>query len=104
MELTDGNNSKIPQMIAGYFIDLEQNLENLFYVMRKGARAAFVVGNSRWGGVVVPVDHLLLLLAEKKGFIAEKIFVTRMKGNSPQQMKQFGKIPVRESVVIFQKP
>ena len=104
MELTDGNNSKIPQMIAGYFIDLEQNLENLFDVMRKGARAAFIVGNSRWGGVVVPVDHLLLLLAEKKGFKAEKIFVTRMKGNSPQQMKQFGKIPVRESVVIFQKP
>lgn len=104
MELTDGNNSKIPQMIAGYFIDLEQNLENLFGVMRKGAKAAFVVGNSRWGGVVVPVDHLLLLLAEKKGFRAEKIFVTRMKGNSPQQMKQFGKIPVRESVVIFRKP
>ncbi len=104
MELTDGNNSKIPQMIAGYFIDLEQNLENLFNVMRKGARAAFVVGNSRWGGVVVPVDHLLLLLAEKQGFKAEKILVTRMKGNSPQQMKQFGKIPVRESVVIFQKP
>jgi len=104
MELTDGNNSKIPQMIAGYFFDLEQNLVNLFNVMRRGGRAAFVVGNSRWGGVVVPVDHLLLLLAEKQGFKAEKIFVTRMKGNSPQQMKQFGKIPVRESVVIFKKP
>jgi len=104
MELTDGNNSKIPQMIAGYFFDLEKNLENLYNVMRRGGRAAFVVGNSRWGGVVVPVDHLLLLLAEKQGFKAEKIFVTRMKGNSPQQMKQFGKIPVRESIVIFKKP
>ena len=104
MESSEGNNSKIPHMIAGYFIDLEQNLGNLFRVMRKGARAAFVVGNSRWGGVVVPVDHLLLLLAEKQGFKAEKILVTRMKGNSPQQMKRFGKIPVRESVVIFRKP
>lgn len=104
MELTDGNNSKIPQMIAGYFADLEENLKNIFDVMRKGGKAAFVVGNSRWGGVVVPVDHLLLLLAEKVGFKAEKIFVTRMKGNSPQQMKQFGKIPVRESIVIFRKP
>jgi hypothetical protein len=63
-----------------------------------------VVGNTRWGGVVVPVDHLLMLIAEEKGFIPEKIIVTRLKGNSPQQMKQFGRIAVRESIVIFRKP
>jgi hypothetical protein len=27
-----------------------------------------------------------------------------LKGNSPQQMKQFGRIAVRESIVIFRKP
>lgn len=104
MVLSEGNNNKIPQMIAGYFIDLKETLENLFGAMKSKGKVAFVVGNSRWGGAVVPVDHLLLLLAETVGFQAEKIFVTRMKGNSPQQMRQFGKIPVRESIVIFRKP
>ena len=56
-----------------------------------------------WASVVVPVDHLLANFAELRGFRVKSIFVTRMKGNSPQQMKQFGRIPVRESVVIFEK-
>jgi len=51
----------------------------------------------------VPVDHLLLMLAEKVGFTAERVMVTRLKGNSPQQMRKYGRIPVRESIVVFGK-
>lgn len=103
LELTTNNNAKIPHMIAGYFDDMTAVLTELFRVMKKGAKAAFVVGNSRWGGVVVPVDHLLLRLAEQIGFTGEQIMVTRHKGNSPQQMRQYGRIPVRESIVVFRK-
>ena len=102
--LTPGNNPKIPHMICGYFADLAQTLRELFRVLVKGGRAAFVVGNTRWGGVVIPIDHLLMLLAERAGFTPERILVTRMKGNSPQQMRMYGRIPVRESVVLFRKP
>ena len=56
------------------------------------------------GGVVVPVDHLLLMLAEKHEFQPVKVLVTREKGNSPQQMRRYGRIPTRESIVIFRKP
>lgn len=101
IELTENNNPKIPHMIAGYFDDLYYTFENLERIIKKGGRLAFVVGNVRWGGVVVPVDHLLALIAERLGFKLEKIFVTRFKGNSPQQMKRYGKIPVRESIVIL---
>ena len=104
IELTENNNPKIPNMIAGYFEDIADSLQELRRIMQPGGQAVFVVGNSRWGGVVVPVDHLLLMIAEKQGFKARRVLVTRLKGNSPQQMKRFGRIPVRESIIIFQKP
>jgi hypothetical protein len=100
-ELSENNNSRIPHMIAGYFEDMKITIETLAEVVRPGARLAFVVGNSRWGGVVVPVDHLLALTAERAGFSVERILVTREKGNSPQQMRRYGRIPVRESIVLF---
>jgi tRNA G10 N-methylase Trm11 len=104
ISLSPGNNPKIPYMVAGYFEDMNDVLKELFRVLVPGGRCAFVVGNSRWGGVVVPVDHLILMIAETHGFVPEKILVTRLKGNSPQQMRRFGRIPVRESIVIFRKP
>jgi DNA modification methylase len=103
MEFNEGNNKSIKKMIIGYFNDLDKTLEEMHRVLKKDGKCAFVVGNTRWGGVVVPVDHLLANFAELRGFRVKSIFVTRMKGNSPQQMKQFGRIPVRESVVIFEK-
>ena len=104
ISLTENNNPKIPHMIAGYFEDMDAALSELSRVMKPGATAAFVVGNSRWGGVVVPVDHILLMIAERHNFQPMKVLVTREKGNSPQQMRKYGRIPVRESVVVFRKP
>ena len=101
--LTEGNNPKIPCMIAGYFDDTAAVLADLARVCKPGAKVAFVVGNTRWGGIVIPVDHLIMLLAEQAGFQPEKIMITRYKGNSPQQMRRFGRIAVRESIVIFSK-
>jgi methylase of polypeptide subunit release factors len=102
--LSPGNNPKIPHMISGYFGDLALTLRELFRIVVTGGSLAFVVGNTRWGGVVIPIDHILLMLAERVGFRPERVLVTRLKGNSPQQMRMYGRIPVRESVVIFRKP
>jgi DNA modification methylase/tRNA1(Val) A37 N6-methylase TrmN6 len=95
------NNAKIPHMIAGYFDDIDAFFEKLPQLIKPGAKIAFVVANCRWNGVVIPVDHLVCRIAEQYGFVPEKIMVARMKGNSPQQMQEFGKIPVRESIVIL---
>lgn len=102
VKLTENNNPKIPHMICGYFDDLQETLTSIKSILKPGAKLAFVVGNSRWGGVVVPVDHLLALIAERIGYKLEKILVARYKGNSPQQMLKYGRIPVRESVVILE--
>jgi methylase of polypeptide subunit release factors len=101
IRLTQNNNAKIPHMVCGYFEDLQHTLSALRQSLSPGARLAFVVGNCRWGGVVVPVDHLLTMIAERLGYRAERIVVTRLKGNSPQQMRRYGKIPMRESIVLL---
>jgi DNA modification methylase/SAM-dependent methyltransferase len=103
LSLTENNNPKIPHMIAGYFEDLGLVIRELSRVVKKGGECAFVVANSRWGGIVVPVDHLLMKIAEQNGFEATRILVTRLKGNSPQQMRRYGRIPLRESIVVFKK-
>lgn len=104
LSLSQNNNPKIPHMIAGYFEDLAQVLMRIQRSLVKGGRAALVLGNSRWGGVVVPVDHIVLLLGERQGLRPRSVLVTRMKGNSPQQMRRYGRIPVRESIVVLEKP
>ena len=96
------NNAKIPHMIAGYFNDLNTFFETLPKYLAPKAKIAFVVADCRWNGVVIPLDHLVCRIAENHGFSAKKIIVARMKGNSPQQMREFGKIPVRESIVILE--
>lgn len=101
--LSPNNNPHIPHMVAGYFEDLDKVVGELARVMSPVGLCAFVVGNTRWGGVVVPVDHLLMLIGEQHGFVPDRILVTRLKGNSPQQMRRYGRIPVRESVVVFRK-
>jgi methylase of polypeptide subunit release factors len=101
VRLSENNNAKIPHMICGYFDDLRKTLRTLTKVLSNSAKLAFVVGNCRWGGVVVPVDHLLAMIAERLGYNVERVIVTRMKGNSPQQMRKYGRIPIRESVVLL---
>ena len=104
IHLEPGNNVKIPNMICGYFNDLYEVLASTYRVLKKNGTASFVVGNTRWGGVVVPIDHILAKFGTEIGFQVERILVTRYKGNSPQQMKKFGKIDVRESIVVLRKP
>jgi len=104
IKLEDGNNPKIPHMICGYFCDLESSLRECHRVLRERGKCSYVVGNARWGGIVVPIDHMLANLAEVIGFKVSSIYVTRLKGNSPQQMKRYGRIAVRESIVNLIKP
>jgi DNA modification methylase len=97
------NNPRIPIMIKGYFEDMNSALKELYKVCRPGAKIALVVGNVRFEGELIPVDLLLSELASDVGFGIEKVIITRYKGNSSQQMGKYGRVPVRESVLIWSK-
>jgi hypothetical protein len=97
------NNPKIPSMIITYFVDMQKVIKEWFEVLALGAKVAMVVDNVRFEGELIPVDLVLSEMAEEAGFEVKEIIVARYKGNSSQQMKKYGKVPVRESIVVWER-
>ena len=92
-------------MVDGYFTELGFIYEEISRVCKSGAKVAFVNDNVRYGGEVIPVDFLSTEIAENLGFIHVKIYTLKqLKGNSCQQMAKYGRIPLRKSITIWQKP
>jgi DNA modification methylase len=54
--------------VRKYFHDMAQHLASLGRVMRRGGLACYVVGNSKFYDVVVPVEQLLAEQFERSGF------------------------------------
>lgn len=101
----DINNKGVLKMVDGYFTELGFIYAELFRLCKSGAQVAFVNDNVRYGGEVIPVDFLSTELAEEFGFIPVKIYTLKqLKGNSSQQMAKYGRIPLRKSITIWQKP
>jgi len=101
----DINNKGVLRMVNEYFTELTFIYAELFRVSKQGAKIAFVNDNVRYGGEVIPVDFISTELATQIGFKPVKIYsLKQQKGNSSQQMKKFGRIPLRKSITIWEKP
>ena len=99
------NNKGVLKMVDGYFTELGFLFAELFRVCKSGAYVAFVNDNVRYAGEVIPVDYLTTNLAEQLGFKAVKIYTLKQqKGNSSQQMAKYGRVALRKSITIWQKP
>ena len=97
------NNPRIPDMLTAYFVDMQKVISEWSRVLAPGAKVAMVVDNVRFAGERVPVDLVLSEMAEEAGFRVDQVIVARYKGNSSQQMRKYGRVPVRESIVIWEK-
>lgn len=97
------NNRRIPDMLTAYFVDMQKVIAEWARILAPKGKVAMVVDNVRFHGELVPVDLILSELAEEVGFNVSEIIVARYKGNSSQQMGKYGRIPVRESVVVWEK-
>lgn len=97
------NNNRIPIMIRGYFEDMNEFLKHLSGYLAPGASVALVVANAQFEGEHVPTDLILSELAANWGLSTEAIWITRYKGNSSQQMRKYGRRPVRESIAFWRK-
>ncbi len=94
---------RIPSMIQGYFLDMFLSLREMKRVCRCGAWIALVVGNAQYNGIRFKVDELTAEIGERIGLQCKKIVATRYRGNSAQQMRDHGRHPSRESIVVFKK-
>lgn len=97
------NNPRIPHMITAYFVDMEKAIREWSRILAPGARVAIVVDNVRFEDELVPTDLVLSEIANRYGFTTQELLVARYKGNSSQQMGKYGRVRVRESVVVWRK-
>ena len=98
----DLNNKGVIRMVKGYFEELGFILFEMHRIMKKGALYYTVNDNVRFGGEVIPVDFISTSLAEKFGFKPIRIeTISQQKGNSSQQMKKFGRVPLRKSITVW---
>lgn len=97
------NNSKITQMIEGYFEDMYLSLCQMQKSLKLGGKIALVVSNVRFAGVSVPVDEILADVGKQAGLHPKAIYTARYRGNSAQQMEIYSRKPTRESIVVWSK-
>jgi site-specific DNA-methyltransferase (cytosine-N4-specific) len=101
----DINNKGVLRMVDGYFSELTFIYAELFRLCKSGAKVAFVNDNVRYGGEVISVDFISTELAEQIGFKPVKVYsLKQQKGNSSQQMAKFGRVPLRKSITVWEKP
>ena len=100
----DLSDKRMQSMLEGYFLDMYLCLCEVARVCRKGAKAAFVVGNTQYDGMAILVDEFTAEIGERAGLTCKEIRAVRWRGNSAQQMGKYGRMAARESVVMFEKP
>ncbi|SET37557.1 site-specific DNA-methyltransferase (adenine-specific) [Natronincola peptidivorans] len=95
---------KIPIMLNNYFYDMRELLEKLRPKMKKGAIISIIVGNSAYGGVVIPTDEIIGVIGKSLGYQLVEIIKARPLRTSSQQMKiieEKDKLLLRESIVTL---
>lgn len=99
-------NKNIPDMVRGYFDDMELLLKRVYSMLREGGKCYIVVANSAYKGILVPTDMLLADIAVNLGYKYRTIQVARKIRSSSQQMKGLYETYdnlMRESIVILEK-
>jgi len=93
-------NKNIPNMIKGYFADIEAILHDLRTKLRKGAKLYINVANSAYGNKTCEVDVIIAKIAQQQGYTPIEIREVRQVKSSRQQ-KEIDKL--RESIIVIER-
>ena len=98
------NNNGIPRMVRGYFYEMACVISECARVLKPNSLLFMVNDNVRYAGASISVDMILSDMAEKLGFYVESIIVLpNGKGNSSQQMGEYGRETLRKCIYIWRK-
>ncbi len=103
LRITKGGKKSYDHLVAGYFNDMLRVLRDCCRVLRPGARAVFVLGDSAPYGVHIPTDELIGKLGVAVGFSRHTVEVLRARGDKWKQNPQRHSVPLRESIVTLEK-
>lgn len=94
---------RVPALLCGYFDDMRRILWQSRRVLKAGGACHVVVGNSAYGGVIVPTDSLIARLGIEAGFERARVVPVRHLTVAPQQRNELagGESFMRESVVML---
>ena len=101
----DSRTRKVPQMIKGYFTDMEKVISESSNVLVTGKKCYIVVDQSAYIGRIVPTDLFLSAIAEHYDFRVTDIIICRIARTSWQQIKLYPYLSdsLRESIVVLEK-
>jgi len=90
----------IPKMVGGYFADMMEVLARLQANLCKRRRCCIVVGDSRYGGVLVPTAKILGELSESAGWEIDRAEPVRAMRSSAQHG---GSADLDETLLILRR-
>lgn len=94
-------NKNIPNMIRGYFSEIQNLLIDIKEKLNKDAKVYINVSNSAYAGLIIEVDSIIAEIAENNGYVCEEIRIARFIKTSSQQAKTIDKQKMRESVIVL---
>lgn len=84
---------RIPDMINAYFVDLDQIVQQCTQRLKPDATAGFVVADSAYCGVVIPVGLILSTILERHGLVTKKTTLFRRTlGNGNHQQRSMERL------------
>jgi site-specific DNA-methyltransferase (adenine-specific) len=94
---------RVPALLRGYFSDMAVILRRCRHALVPGGQCCVVVGNSAYGGVIIPTDALIARLGFAAGFDAAAVVPVRHLTVAPQQRNELrGREGLmRESIVVL---
>lgn len=102
----DGRTRLVPNMLRGYFEDMNQVMKAGYDSLSPGGMMHIVVDQSAYVGVPIPTDLIFADLAKDIGYEVRGVISCRRANTSGQQLKKFPYLKdlLRESIVSLQKP
>lgn len=92
-------NKSIPEMISGYFADMNTIFESLYKKLKSRTRIYIDVGNSSYYRIPIETDSIIGQIAEANGFQVDEIRIARYLKSSGQQ----DSAKLRESIIVLRK-
>ncbi|HRD82883.1 MAG TPA: DNA methyltransferase [Saprospiraceae bacterium] len=103
LRMTKGGKKSYDLMTVGYFNDIYQIIKDNYRILRPGAKALYILGDSAPYGVHIPTDELIGQIGVSLGFKNYKIQILRERGGKWEKNPQRHNVMLRESVVILEK-
>jgi hypothetical protein len=103
--IRDNRSRLVPNLIIGYFKDMETAIQEFSGSMPQGSFCYIVVDQSSYLGVIIPTDLLLADISQRYGLKVQEIAICKTAKTSGQQIRlhPYLKTMLRGSIVVLQK-